>query len=139
MKQIELFVSGGQYIVPSTGKKVSFTEFCSNLEKTYDFPVLDFDGRVTCGEDKEFTIGTTATAPHMVTGIRRYFYQFQVFGALLILSIQLYSTYQTAGVFSVIALGPVSYLILVAYAKIRERNFRYRKGQKSKEQTCTNR
>lgn len=124
MKQIELFVSGQEYTLPNTGKKTSFAEFCSNLEKTYDFPVLDFHGEMTCGADEEFIFRTTATSPHMVRGVRRYFYQFQIFGALLILSIQLYTVYQTAWAFSVSVVGLVAYMLLVGYARHKERTLR---------------
>lgn len=132
LKQIELFLSSREYTVPSTGKQVSFVEFCSNPQKSYTFPVLDFNGKATCGNDVEFIIDTGATFPHMKVGLRRIFYQSQIIIGLLLLSIQLYSIYHAVWAFSIIAIGPGIDILLVILAKIREKNLRLPKTEKTR-------
>jgi hypothetical protein len=105
-QQIELFLSNQEYTVPSTGVKTSFAEFCSSIEKSYSFPVLDFNGKATWGEEPKYVLDTKATFPHMTVGLRRIFYQSQILGALIVVSVQLYNIYQTAWSFVPIAIGP---------------------------------
>lgn len=117
-RQIELFLSNPDYTVPSTGKKISFTEFCSNLDKSYHFPVLDPNGSATLGKDGEYNFYTQATFPHMTVGLRRYFYQSQILGSLIIISIQLYNIYQMAWIFSLVAVGPLIYWMIAISTRI---------------------
>ena len=95
--------------------------FCIPLVVHYLFPVLDFSGKRTCGKDGKFVADTVATYPHMIVGVRRYFYHSQILGALVILSLQLYGVYQDAWVFSLIAVSPAFYLLLLVLSKVRRR------------------
>ena len=124
LKQIELFVSDREFTVPSTGKKTSFAEFCSSLDKSYTFPALDFNGKVTSGDDVEYILATGATFPHMTVGLRRIFYQSQILIAFTLLSVQLYSIYQSSWFFALIAVGPVIYILISMFSKIREKALR---------------
>jgi len=112
-KQIELFLSQSDYVLPKTGEKVSFTDFASTVEQSYRFPVMDFGGKATLGSEGNYVFYTENTAPHMTIGLRRYFYQSQIIGSLIILSIQLYNMYQSPWAFTLIATGPIIYWSIV--------------------------
>lgn len=118
-QQIEFFLSSKEYTLPGTDQKISFAEFCSDPQKSYLFPVLDFGGKATCQKDRKYIFDTEATFPHMMVGVRRYFYHSQILGALVLLSIYLYSVYKNAWSFLLIAISPVFYFALARSVKNR--------------------
>lgn len=120
-KQIESFLSSEEYSLPGTEQKISFAEFCSDIQKSYLFPVLDFSGKITCQRDKKYIFDTEATFPHMIVGIRRYFYHSQILGALILLSIYLYSVYGNVLAFLLISISPLFYFSLVRAVENRRR------------------
>jgi len=118
-KQIELFLSQSDYVLPKTGERISFTDFASAVEQSYRFPVMDFGGKATLGNEDDFIFYTENTAPHMTIGLRRYFYQSQIIGSLIILSIQLYNMYQNPWIFTTIAIGPIIYWSIVLFSNMK--------------------
>jgi hypothetical protein len=121
-KQIDLFLSNKNYSLPSTGTSISFIEFCSDIDKSYLFPVLDFGGRATMGNSPEYVFYTKYTYPHMLIGLRRYFYQSQIIGSLIILAIQIYNMFSNPIIFLLPILGPFIYLIVSTYTRYRFRS-----------------
>ncbi len=121
LRAIEAFVSGDEYTLPGTKVKTSFAEFCSASGKGVFFPVLDFNGKKTLSNDEEFLIDSVATYPHMIVGVRRYFYFSQILGALIIVSLQLYNLYKDIWYFALIGIGPLFYLMILWLSKRRRK------------------
>ena len=120
-KQVELFLSEKEYTVPSTKEKTSFAEFCTDMEKAYKFPALDFNGRLTMGTDPRFLIETGATYPYMAVGLRRFFYHTQFMASLVFISLSLNATYQNRLFMLLPLLSPFMHFLLLFASKKRER------------------
>lgn len=119
-KQIELFLSDKNYIVPSTGKEINFDDFCTNPTKTFDFPLLDFSGKRTMGDDLKYILNTRATFPHMTTGLRRYFYHMQMIASLFLIALELYNRNGYLAFFLLVLISPALHYTLKWFAKLRE-------------------
>lgn len=121
LRAIEAFVSSDEYTLPGTKAKTSFAEFCLASDKSTLFPVLDFNGKKTLFNDEEFLFDSVATYPHMIVGVRRYFYFSQIIGALIIVSLQLYSLYNHIWYFAFIAIGPLFYFLVLWLSRRRRK------------------
>jgi len=119
-EQIQKFLSMRNYILPSNGKKISLKKFCSENKITYDFPILDFWGSVTFGNDKDFAIKTGSVLFHMKRGLRVPFYHFQLIASLIVIALQNYKLFHDIRIFFIIAASPLLHLSLVLFSKIRE-------------------
>jgi hypothetical protein len=124
--QIELFLSEREYNLPSTRQKITFKQFCGDRKKTHDFPVLDFYGLKTFGNDKSYELETGSTLYHMKSGIAVLFYHFQLVTSLTILALQLNKLHNNPVAFSITGISPLLHFSLVIFSKIREARIRRR-------------
>jgi hypothetical protein len=123
-KQVEFFLSEKEYVLPSSGEKISFIEFCTDKEGMYKFPVLDFSGRLTMGNDPHFLIETGATYPYMAVGLRRFFYYTQFIASLIFISQNLSTKYNNRLFWLLPLSSLVIHFTLLLASKIREKRIR---------------
>jgi len=126
LTQIESFLSNREYNLPSTKQRITFKQFCVDRKKTYNFPVLDFYGAKTFGNDKSYELETDSTLHHMKSGIRVLFYHFQLVSSLIIIALQLNKLHSNTVAFSIIGISPLLHFSLVIFSKIREARIRRR-------------
>jgi len=126
LDQIELFLSNREYILPSTGRRISFKQFCSDRKKAYEFPVLDFTGRRTFNSEKNYDIETGSALPEMLYPFRVIFYHFQLVASLVIIALQIHKLHNDAIVFSIIGISPLLHFSVLIFSKIREARIRRR-------------
>jgi hypothetical protein len=118
--EIQKFFSDKKYTVPLTGKPISFKDFSSSLERTYDFPVLDSSGNKTCS-GIEYELLAWNGFPHMIEGIRRYFYHSQILLSLLVVSIQMFNITKSPLSFALILGSPILYFALYLSVVLRRK------------------
>ena len=121
VRKVSTYFPGKLNHPPGTKIKTSFSEFCLASGKEVFFPVLDFSGEKTLSNDEKFLFDSVATYPHMVVGVRRYFYFSQILGALIIVSLQLYNLYEHTWYFALIGIGPLFYIMILWLSKRRRK------------------